>query len=387
MTAQRNSNPAPEERLNLRLLGHSDMNGHGATMQLIARGDHLYVGHFRGPVGISVLDVSEPRKPRVVKQIPAPSGIRCLKLQVANDLLIVSNEQFGTTPARTGMAIYELSNPTDPKPVGFFETKDGGGPHWMWFIDGRYVYASARLEGYTHRIALIVDVSDPSHPREVSRWWIPGMWTAGGEKPWWDPALNYNIHACCVHGDRLYMAMFDKGLGILDISDKEDPYLVSELQWLNGRWAHTVLLLPARNLLVLSEETNELNCMEYPRYVRVIDIRDEQNPRILSRFPTPRGNFRRRGLRFGCHDLHVNYPGSTVDDRLIYATFYNAGVRVVDISDPVAPKEVAYYVPEAPPGQKAIQTNQLFVDARGLIYLSDFEGAGVHILEWNRQSL
>jgi hypothetical protein len=73
-----------------------------------------------------------------------------------------------------------------------------------------------------------------------------------------------------------------------------------------------------------------------------------------------------------------------VDDQLIYATFYNAGLRVVDISNPVAPKEVAYYVPETPHYQKAIQTNQVFVDARGLIYLSDFEGAGLHILEWSK---
>jgi len=179
--------------------------------------------------------------------------------------------------------------------------------------------------------------------------------------------------------------MFDHGLGILDISDKENPILISELQWLNGRWAHTALPLPERDLLVVSEEANEFDCMEYPRYVRVIDIRDEQNPRILSRFPTPRGDFRRRGMRFGSHDLHANYPGSAVNDRLIYATYYNAGLRVVDISDPVGPKEVAYYVPAAPPTQKAIQTNQVFVDSRGLIYLSDFAGAGIHILEWDRR--
>jgi hypothetical protein len=372
---------APAESLNLRLVGHSDLNGQGVTMQLIARGDYLYVAHFQGPVGFSVVDISDPRSPRVVRQVPPLPGARCLKLQAADGLLLVSNEQAGAAPVRTGMALYSLANPADPEPVGFFETK-GGGPHWLWFTGGRYVYMSARLEGFTHRIAVIVDIADPSAPREMSRWWIPGMWTAGGEKPWWDPVLNFNIHGCFVHDDRAYLAMFDNGLGILDISDRGNPTLVSELQWLNGRWAHTALPLPERNLVVVSEEANAFDCMEHPRYVRVIDIKDEQNPRILSRFPTPRGDFRRRGLRFGSHDLHANYPGSTVDDTLIYATYYNAGLRVVDISDPVAPKEVAYYVPEAPPTQKAIQTNQVFVDSRGFIYLSDFAGAGVHILEW-----
>ena len=41
-------------------------------------------------------------------------------------------------------------------------------------------------------------------------------------------------------------------------------------------------------------------------------------------------------------------------------------------------------MPEAPPIQKAIQTNQVFVDAQEPIYLSDLEGAGLHILEWAR---
>ncbi len=47
---------APAESLNLRLVGHSDMNGQGVTMQLIARGDYLYVAHFKGPVGLHILE-------------------------------------------------------------------------------------------------------------------------------------------------------------------------------------------------------------------------------------------------------------------------------------------------------------------------------------------
>ena len=268
---------------------------------------------------------------------------------------MVASEQFGTAPARTGMTIYELTNPADPRPVGFFETK-GGGPHWMWFADGRYVYTGARIDGFTHRIVLIVDLQDPANPTEVGRWWIPGMWTAG-EKPWWDPALNYNVHGLCAVGNRLYLANMDACLTILDISDKTNPYLVSELQWLNGRQGHTALPLPSRDLLIVTEEVLGFDCMEYPKYIRLIDIRDEQNPRIISRFPNPPGDYRRRGTRCGCHDVHLNYPGSLIDEKLIYTTNYNAGVRVVDISDPIWPKEVAYYCsssaanPEGDPDQ------------------------------------
>ena len=60
-----------EERLNLKLLGHSDMNGHGATMQVIGHGNYLYVAHFKPPIAVSVVDVSDPRTPRVSSK-PSP---------------------------------------------------------------------------------------------------------------------------------------------------------------------------------------------------------------------------------------------------------------------------------------------------------------------------
>ena len=43
--------------------------------------------------------------------------------------------------------------------------------------------------------------------------------------------------------------------------------------------------------------------------------------------------------------------------------------------------EVAHWVPEAAPGQVAAQTNDVFVDAAGLIYVTDRVGGGVAILE------
>jgi len=373
---------ATPESWNLRLVGHTDLNGHGDTMQLMVRGNYLYCGHTHS-MGTSIVDVSDPRKPRVVNQIPNPPGVRSAKVQLAEDLMLVNHEEWGGKAARTGLAIYQIRDPKEPVPLGFFQTT-GRGPHRMWFVDGRNAYSSVTPEGYTHRIMFILDMRDPANPRELSKWWIPGQWTAGGEQPTWPPDLNYNIHHGIAHGDRLYMGMWDAGFGILDISNKEAPALVGRLEWSQegGRSAHTALPLPHRKLVVLCEESNNNDCQELPRRVRVIDIQDEHNPRILSLFPQPEGDFCKKGLRFGPHNLHENQPGSTVSDRFIYVTYYNAGLRVVDIDDPRAPKEVAYYIPGTPPGQKAIQTNDVYVDHRGLIYISDRVGAGIDILEW-----
>ena len=59
-----------------------------------------------------------------------------------------------------------------------------------------------------------------------------------------------------------------------------------------------------------------------------------------------------------------------------------AGLRAVDVSDPLDPKEVGHYVPALPPGQEAIQSNDIGTDEHGRLYLIDRWGAGMHILEY-----
>jgi hypothetical protein len=70
--------------------------------------------------------------------------------------------------------------------------------------------------------------------------------------------------------------------------------------------------------------------------------------------------------------------------------YFNAGVRVVDLSDPYNVKEVGYYVPKANAlshpimrGQPtAIQINDVDIDHRGLAYASDRVGSGLFILQY-----
>jgi hypothetical protein len=74
-------------------------------------------------------------------------------------------------------------------------------------------------------------------------------------------------------------------------------------------------------------------------------------------------------------------PGTLRDPNTIYLTYFNAGVRVVDISDALNPREVAWYVPEAPPGRKSIQFNDILVGSDGLVYATDRFAGGLYILE------
>lgn len=144
---------------------------------------------------------------------------------------------------------------------------------------------------------------------------------------------------------------------------------------------HTALPLPARNLLITTDEETSDDCQGVTHHVRVIDIADERNPRVLSKFPVPQGDFCKRGHRFGPHNLHENRPESFISDAMIFVTYFNAGLRVVDISNPENPQEIAYYIPQRPEGQMTPQTNSVFVAENGLIYISDRINGGVDILE------
>lgn len=372
------------EAWNMRLIGHSDLNGYGDGMQLLLKNNYLFVGHL-SKMGTSVLDVSDPTAPQVVHQIKQPPHVHSHKVQIGGDILIVNHEQYpktGPKAERTGIQIFDISDPTAPREIGFFST-GGKGVHRLFYQGGNYVHMSAAPEGFTDQIMMIVDISDPTRPTEVSRWWIPGMWPAGGETPTWPDGLRYAAHHPNIWQDRAYWGFWDAGLVIMDISDLANPRKVSQLSWApeHGGNTHTALPLPDRNLLLVVDESTKAECQESPRRVRVIDISDDTNPHIITMFPEPQGDFCQHGLRFGPHNLHENQPGAYQSDEIIFVTYFNAGLRVFDISDPTIPQEIAYYIPQTPAGQQAIQTNDVFVAENGLIYISDRVSGGVDILE------
>jgi hypothetical protein len=70
------------------------------------------------------------------------------------------------------------------------------------------------------------------------------------------------------------------------------------------------------------------------------------NPVSIATCPTPsEADYCAKGGSFGPHNLHENRPGSFQSSRLIFATYYNAGVRALDLENPFQPREVGFYVP------------------------------------------
>ena len=401
-------------RHNIRFVAHSDQGGRGDGVQVMVHRDHAYVGHlFSG--GVTLLNVSDPKNPRVVGFIPAPPNTWSLHLQTHDDLLLVVNaiNQFGpsaftseaayyTKPVgeslgsrqrdfAAGLRIFDISAPDKPREIAFMPVH-GLGVHRIWYVGGRYAFASVLLDDYSDAIFMVVDLADPRRPEPASHWWLPGMRRSGGETPDWPAGKRYALHHPIVAGGTAYCAWSDGGLTLLDVFNIASPQLIGQRNWCPpfGGGTHTALPLPDRQLVIVADEAVADNCADQLKYTWVVDVRDPANPVTISTFPTPREvDYCAKGGHFGPHNLHENRPGSFQSSTLIFATYQNAGVRGFDIEDPFRPEEVAYYVPPAPARMfdtrpdrpKVVQSADVFVDSNGLMYVTDYN-AGLSILEY-----
>jgi len=402
--------PGKHWSLNIEAVAYLDLDGKpGFKMALHNAGARwfFYVAHLWEP-GWSIVDVTDAANPRYLRFIPGPPNTWTLQIQIADGRMITALEKIPKKwlpppdPAvsnEEGFLIWDLADPENPRQLGHYRT-GGNGTHRNYYAGGRYVHATALPEGFDGHIYQIIDIADPAHPVEISRWWRRGQWVAGGEA---GVPFGTMLHGgAYVVGDRAYLPYSAGGFVILNIANIERPCLVSDLPFSPPFQSfiavHTAQPLPERNLVVVNSEAIAENCDEPLGYAGLVDIADETKPRLVSLFPLPAPppdapfrNFCLRGGRFGPHNQHQHQFQSALlrNDDLVFLTYFNAGLRIYDISDPRLPREVGHFVPPDPverrgpqPSRLVPQSEDVVVDARGFIYVSD-KNHGVYILRSN----
>jgi hypothetical protein len=403
----------PDAIKNFEIVGYSDLAGHSDASQIMVAKGHAYVGH-RISRGVSVVDVRDPRRPRPVNFLPVHPRSWSIHLQTHGDLLLaieefdfkssISQKDYYATSIRdmhssafgvrgidysAGMRVYDISDPANPRSIGFLEV-EGLGLHRIWWVGDRYAYASAILDGYTDHILIIIDLHDPTKPIEVGRWWMPGMWKAGGETQL--STKRIALHHAVVVDDVAYGSWRDGGLTLIDVKDKAKPRLISHRNWSPpfAGGTHSALPLVKRELLIVADEAVLDIDKEPYKHTWVFDIRDKTNPVSISTFPIPSDtDYIRKGGQFGPHNLHENRPDSFQSETTIFATYQNAGLRVFDVSNQFRPEEIGYFVPPSPrkwfepmrQRKQVIHSGDLFVTPDGMAYVSDYD-AGIYIVQW-----
>jgi hypothetical protein len=359
-------------------VGYLDCPGGG---QVVVDGDTAYIAHMDAPNGTSLVDVSDPRHPRLLSQVSVPPGTHSHKVRAHGDIMLVNREaQPANQPGpgfQGGLGVYDVSDPIAPKEIAFWRC-GGAGVHRFTF-DGRYAYISPEVEGYVGNIVMILDLADVAQPREVGRWWMPGQWTAGGETPAWR-GRAHRCHHPIRRGNRLYVSYWMGGFVILDIADMSRPTFVSGLDWSPPfPWpTHSAVPVPfavrGRHLLVVADEDVMRPATETSSFLWIVDITEEAHPVPFASFQVAEVSGPQPAFT-GCHQ-----PVEDITGTEIPVAWFAHGLRVVDIANPHAPREVASYLPSVPSGGRRVCSNDVFVDRRGLIYLID-RHRGLHILE------
>lgn len=369
------------EAWNTTLLGHVDCPGGG---QVWVEGTTLYIGHMRNPSGTTIVDVADPRAPRILARIDVPEGWHSHKVRVSDGIMIVNHEKLGQDGDQEfggGLGIYDVSNPAEPRMIAKWRT-GGRGVH-RYDFDGRYAYISPTAEGYVGNFVMILDLGDPSRPEEVGRWWIPGQWQAGGEAYPWNDWVPPRCHHPIRRGDRLYVSYWHHGFYILDISDMSAPKPVASANTspVYPHPTHTCLPMAApvagRDIMVVADEDVAKLYPAPPAFAWIYDISVETLPTPIATWQVEglHGDGAPREPMTGCHQ-----PSERVAGTVVPFAWFAQGLRLVDIADPYAPREVGYYTPDAPSGGARPSSNDVTIDERGLVYLVD-RVHGVDIIE------
>jgi hypothetical protein len=284
-----------------------------------------------------------------------------------------------------GIRTYDITDPTKPDLLQEYSTGEkGNGTHMNFYDGGQYAYLDCgwddqlRLENHQRPFSnalMIVDMSDPANVQEVSRWWVPGQRLgeeeeykkyrfAGDHTSWTGNHGAINVPKRVEDGGTIGYGGFGAfGMYVMDLSDIKHPKPYGHVRYEFDTFGtipyHTCLPIISdaahprlTNLLVCTHEALEADCRENYHTPYVVDVKDPKNPKIIGFFPrpvappdAPYNDFCMARGRFGSHNTQCWLQPGTPKPNFVAMTWFNAGVRIFDISDPIHPKEVAWFVP------------------------------------------
>jgi hypothetical protein len=357
----------PGAAWNMELVGHHNLDGLGWWGGLGLADACAYVGSYALD-SLQIVDVSDPRHPAVVGAVPLPADAQPVELRALpeRDLLVVADEHHAR------LYTFDIGVCAAPRLLGSHALP--GAPHefFLWH-DGAQVLAYATLFDESPPDLVVVDLTDPAAPREVGRWTARDEGAAG------------ILHSVSVSpaGDRAYLALWEGGLLVAEV-DLPDIRLVRDGQ---NRFApavaphtHSAVPLGEARYAILAAEV--FTCPF--EGLSLVDLADPGHPEIVSEYLLPENR---------CADLPAGGPTFTPHNPTtvggwVLASWYGAGVQVIDWRDRLNPQRVGQFVPSsegAAPrsllGEYPVQSFSYPILRDGLIYFTD-SSSGLYIVRY-----
>ena len=381
------------EARDMRLVGMHDLAGRGAYQPVIQRqGERwiAYVGHH-APHGTSILDVTDPRAPRLLRHVPGDPAGGAQMARVCDGLGAHREKVFLLRSFGHGAhEVWDVSRPEQPALVSVVASGLSDTHKSWWECDTGIAYLVSGVAGWrTSRMTQVFDLADPARPRHIRDFGLPGQ-QPGAQGP--VPTGLHGPISTGPHGNRIYFGYGTNSNGVLQVVDRarllggpREPTeenlrapQVGRLDLPAAYGAHTafpITGLGGRDYVLVVNEALTRHCREAHQKVWLVDVTVESKPAVVSTWMPPGSDaFCARG-RFGAHASNESFA-PVYYRKLVFVSWFNAGVRVLDIRDPSRPVEVAHFIPAGD-----ALTNNVEVDERGYVYIVDRAGLGLHVLE------
>ena len=340
--------------------------GHSTTDLWVFEGkdgrDYVYTGTYSGNL-MYAWDVTDPATPVITDSVEFDGRrVNDVKINADASVAVVTSENAANR--RNGITVLDLADPAHPRRVSHFTDQMTGGVHNTW-IDGHLVYA---INYGTHDVK-IVDITDPAAPRLVGEWGLP--------------VEGRYLHDVTILDGLAYLSYWDEGLVIIDVGNgvqggtPTDPVFVSQYKYryqLGDQWyGNTHHAVRYGDYVFVGDEIFGCNeCINGPRgYVHVVDVSDIEHPREVATYRVPEA---------GVHNMWA-------EDDLLYIGYYQAGLRVLDISGELKGdlyrqhREVGWYMTQDDKGTVPNKTDTWGAQPfKGKIYASD-PNSGLWIVE------
>ncbi len=244
----------------LDVVGRFDVPVEGLTTDVWAYGNYAYIGSFNQPVcsldltGVRVIDIADPASPAQVAFIPAKPGTRNNDVKVehidtpyfSGEILVASNEPcnapflprlhangVASIPGQGGVAIWDVTDPTNPK--NFRQNYLDFGVHNTFiYQQGSNAYMLL-VDDDNVRDLHVVDITKPQDPREIAAVGAPD-WPADIAAEFGAGAGTF-LHDVWVQENDgqviAYLAYWDAGLVLLDITNPYDPVFLGDSTYAN----------------------------------------------------------------------------------------------------------------------------------------------------------
>ena len=425
---------------NMVAVGHEDLDARGFNGDVWVHDGYAYVGQWGftdwatgnsrfcatdDERGVAVIDVGDPAQPERVSTLLNTPGTSAEDVVVytarfgayaGRDIAVVGIQDCAGSrsepdPGDRGLQLWDVTDAAHPTSLGMLDTGCCTRGVHEFEVQHRtdlgrtFAYATVPTSRYPdaatpsgYRDAdgdgdfRLVDITDPTAPVQVSDWGIQdagGPFSAGQGC---DSDANYGHGAEPSEDGRLvFVSYWDTGFVRLDVSDPAHPVFTGRTVYpaeADGD-AHSSQYDEARQLLIGADEdfckASGAGTEKGFGYLRVYDYSNPSAPRQIGFFKTPNSTDT-TDVAAGDYVIHNNFLVGTTS----YTSWYSDGVRVIDLSNPTAPKEVAYFVPPATtnpvkPSQRGVLANTTQVwgvvvdEATGLVYASDMN-SGLWIL-------